>query len=476
MGHVPLALLLLCFLACSIDGLSLPMPLGSGSGEESFLPRQPSLPQAECEYGNWSEWIPVSFGTQSSGIGCPKYIEYERTTERLPDEGYCNGVSRKVETNRTCLPSPQEQLEMLKQAFDTEFDGVNPPDTRPRYEVPQAPRQAPPPQNNPIAQGQHPPLVAPGYSLSAPGPAPGLVAGPPVLPYAPGPRARIIHPQRPAPPAQFPPRLQSPPHFYPSLGSGAVPYRSRIDDHSEEEDTDPEPPSDSITPEVDELPSPDDLQEDPKDIAIVIDASGSVRRNNYERAVQNIATLMGLMCYKWKGPGQPSDIRLALIIYSTNVQIVFNFTRSTEIHISAEAIRDSFMAAQRLWWVMGGSTATAPALERCKSHIFQHKFGMRTESKKRLILLTDGYSNRGGPPTPYAEKLHDDVGVDIFPIGIGTGVNLRELHSMKLIQDKNNLLSRLLILPDFASLARIVEEVSRDTATKQFCQSKLLRK
>eukprot|EP00117_Sycon_ciliatum_P013186 scpid49812/ scgid13943/ Sushi, von Willebrand factor type A, EGF and pentraxin domain-containing protein 1; Polydom len=438
MGHVPVALLLLCFLAGSIDGLSLPMPLGSGSGEESFLPRQPSLPQAGCEYGNWSEWIPVSFGTQSSGIGCPKYIEYERTTERLPDEGYCNGVSRKVETNRTCLPSPQEQLEMLKQAFDTEFDGVNPPDTRPRYEVPQAPRQAPPPQNNPIPQ--------------------------------------VIHPQRPAPPAQFPPRLQSPPQFYPSLGSGAVPYRSRIDDHSEEEDTDPQPPSDSIPSEVDELPSTDDLQEDPKDIAIVIDASGSVRRNNYERAVQNIATLMGLMCYKWKGPGQPSDIRLALIIYSTNVQIVFNFTRSTEIHISAEAIRDSFMAAQRLWWVMGGSTATAPALERCKSHIFQHKFGMRTESKKRLILLTDGYSNRGGPPTPYAEKLHDDVGVDIFPIGIGTGVNLRELHSMKLIQDKNNLLSRLLILPDFASLARIVEEVSRDTATKQFCQSKLLRK
>ena len=220
---------------------------------------------------------------------------------------------------------------------------------------------------------------------------------------------------------------------------------------------------------------PDSARGNPRDIALVLDASGSIGSANYKRAVENVATLMGMLCYQWPELDEPSDVRLALVVYSSHVQTVFDFAMSREMHTNSSAIRDSILKARGSWPCMGASTATGPALRRCYDEIFTEENGMRRDSKKRILLITDGMSNRGEPPVPIATQLHHQREVDVFPVGVGTNVNLREMNGMKLFHDKDSLLSKLLILPDFSSLDSVVDEVRTTARNKGRCQANLVR-
>ena len=193
-----------------------------------------------------------------------------------------------------------------------------------------------------------------------------------------------------------------------------------------------------------------------RDIALVLDASSSIGRSNYMAMVENLATLFGRLCRSIPTNEHSSDVRLALVVFSSAVKKVFDFRASSIMHSNATAVRDSIMRAQDFWPCMGGATAMGPALKECLTHVFTVENGMRRNSMKRVLLVTDGKANVGVKPLTIAKKLHRHKNVDVFPVGIGTEINLPELSAMQQLSRRPGQQSRLLTLPSFSALTDIV--------------------
>ena len=211
-----------------------------------------------------------------------------------------------------------------------------------------------------------------------------------------------------------------------------------------------------------------------REIALVLDASGSVGRHRFNSMVDNVADLMGLLCYRFTDG--PSDVRLALLVYGTRVREVFNFQYSARQHTSVQRIKASIRRAK--YYYDGRATATGPALRYCYNRIFRSRGTPRI--KRRLMVVTDGYSNSGEYPVHVARQLHTRKRVDVYPLGVGTRVNLKELLAMKQTSESNkNLFSQLLLLPDFSSLKSVVDVVRasvRSQPANQQCQKNAFRK
>ena len=79
-----------------------------------------------------------------------------------------------------------------------------------------------------------------------------------------------------------------------------------------------------------------------------------------------------------------------------------------------------------------GWTYTAEALKFLRKNIFTPQAGMRTDAgiPKVLVLLTDGKS-QGDPVGPPAEALKK-IGISIFSIGVGSGINISQLNEIAL--------------------------------------------
>ena len=74
----------------------------------------------------------------------------------------------------------------------------------------------------------------------------------------------------------------------------------------------------------------------------------------------------------------------------------------------------------------------------------------RSDAKKAVFLITDGYSN-SGDPRPAAKQLRRD-GVEVFTFGIKNG-NYKELHDMA-SEPKNEHTFILNTFEEFEALAR----------------------
>lgn len=80
----------------------------------------------------------------------------------------------------------------------------------------------------------------------------------------------------------------------------------------------------------------------------------------------------------------------------------------------------------------GGLTATGPALHYVLNNlIMSHSTGARSNAKKVVFVLTDGYSNTGSPRNPSipAGKLKAR-GVQVHIMGVTTSISKTELNSI----------------------------------------------
>ena len=57
-----------------------------------------------------------------------------------------------------------------------------------------------------------------------------------------------------------------------------------------------------------------------------------------------------------------------------------------------------------------------------------------------VVLLTDGNSNKGGDPSGCAMNLNGS-GIEVFAVGIGSGISRSELQSVASYPDSNHVLA-----------------------------------
>lgn len=104
-------------------------------------------------------------------------------------------------------------------------------------------------------------------------------------------------------------------------------------------------------------------------------------------------------------------MRFALITYSTNVRLIFSFSRYTTKALVLDAISTT--------QYVSGSTNTAEALAAAEEMFSSPAYGDRSDAENVAILLTDGQSNIFPENTiPSANRLKA-TGTKVIAIGIG---------------------------------------------------------
>ncbi|KAJ8320015.1 hypothetical protein KUTeg_001602 [Tegillarca granosa] len=155
----------------------------------------------------------------------------------------------------------------------------------------------------------------------------------------------------------------------------------------------------------DEFDLTNECGSNPLDLVLLVDTSDA-NNENYDREVRNF--LSEFVEYADVNSGA---VRVALVTYSTGVQIEFRLGEIDNIAGIQKAIRNVPFTP--------GDRNTADALEMLRRGIFFEPYGDRPDAPNALIIITSGNSNRNtGRTVPQAEALHQG-GVSILVIGIG---------------------------------------------------------
>jgi len=151
------------------------------------------------------------------------------------------------------------------------------------------------------------------------------------------------------------------------------------------------------------------------DIVFAIDTSGSVGRDNLQRLLQFVMTVLEEMHVS------SNNTRVGMVTYSSTAHNIFYLSSNSDM----EETKESVMATPYRY----GDTYTAEAIRYLREYQFREDNGDRSDVPNYAILVTDGVSNMKNWRTiPEAHKLQDD-GVHMFSIGIGL-TNLDEVYAV----------------------------------------------
>ncbi|CAK9810357.1 Sushi, von Willebrand factor type A, EGF and pentraxin domain-containing protein 1, partial [Anthophora quadrimaculata] len=155
---------------------------------------------------------------------------------------------------------------------------------------------------------------------------------------------------------------------------------------------------------------------DQVELVFLVDASGSVGSKNFQSELNFVKNLLSDFSV------EPSATRVAIVTFSGKRNIKRNVD---QISRTGENNNKCYLLNRQLNNInyTGGGTYTRGALLEAL-RIFEKG---RSDAKKAVFLITDGFSN-GGDPRPAATLLKD-AGATIFTFGIRTG-NVDELHDI----------------------------------------------
>ncbi|MEQ2249533.1 hypothetical protein ILYODFUR_030316 [Ilyodon furcidens] len=151
----------------------------------------------------------------------------------------------------------------------------------------------------------------------------------------------------------------------------------------------------------------------------------------------------------------PNSVQIGLTQYSS--------TPKTEWDLNSYKTKTSLLMAinniRQLW----GTTKTGRALNYILHRSFKPNVGMRADSKKIAVLITDGES--ADDVMPPAKNLKD-TGIEIYVIGMGDYVNIPELQTIASGDDKTH----LFLFSNYESLYSVNNNITSslchsDTAT-----------
>ncbi|XP_035683609.1 serine protease 30-like [Branchiostoma floridae] len=115
-----------------------------------------------------------------------------------------------------------------------------------------------------------------------------------------------------------------------------------------------------------------------------------------------------------------------------------------------------------------GGTATRLALKFLRESVIPEavaELDRPDESKKALFLITDGKSNTGGDPSEEARKLREELGLEIYTIGISNDVSKTELASVASSPKKEHMFT----LKDYFRLEWLIDALTNHSVDYSKC-------
>ena len=150
----------------------------------------------------------------------------------------------------------------------------------------------------------------------------------------------------------------------------------------------------------------------PADIVFLLDSSVSVGTTNFEKQINFVADFAGTFDIA------PNVVRVGVVTFASVANNEFNLNT---FRGRAETIN----AINNIEYISGG-TRTDLALNYARDTSFSIGAGDRPEVPNILIVITDGKSNEPELTRQEADILRQ-LGVKVFAVGIGTGVDDTEL-------------------------------------------------
>ncbi|XP_054898471.1 collagen alpha-1(XIV) chain-like [Poeciliopsis prolifica] len=171
------------------------------------------------------------------------------------------------------------------------------------------------------------------------------------------------------------------------------------------------------------------------DIAMLVDGSGSISRDDFGRMKSFISEMVQNF------PVGPNKVQIGLTQYSRD--------QKAEWHLNSHNKKQSLLQAINQIKQIHGSTMTGKALQYIDNHSFTPEVGTRPDSKKIVVLITDGESV-DDVEIP-ATNLKDS-GIEVFVIGVGRAFHAqRAVHELRTIASAD-VNSHLYLIWDFQSL------------------------
>uniref|UniRef100_A0A8C4DV43 Collagen alpha-1(XII) chain n=1 Tax=Dicentrarchus labrax TaxID=13489 RepID=A0A8C4DV43_DICLA len=180
------------------------------------------------------------------------------------------------------------------------------------------------------------------------------------------------------------------------------------------------------------------------DIVLLVDGSWSIGRLNFKTIRAFIARMVGVFDIG------PERVQIGLAQYSGDPK--------TEWHLDAHRTRDSLLEAVANLPYKGGNTLTGLALNYLLQNNFKENVGMRPNSRKIGVLITDGKSQ--DDVILNSQNLRDQ-GIELYAIGV-KNADENELRSIASDPDTIHMYN----VADFSFLLDIV-----DNLTDNLCNS-----
>ncbi|XP_028390644.1 uncharacterized protein LOC114515560 [Dendronephthya gigantea] len=184
------------------------------------------------------------------------------------------------------------------------------------------------------------------------------------------------------------------------------------------------------------------------DLGFLLDSSGSIGQTNFGKTKSFVKDLITYFKIS------ENNTRVSVISYATTSRLHFFFSQK---FVSPQ---DLYTAIDNISY-LGGGTNTHQALMQAYKDMFNGKNDAQSpETKKILIVFTDGQS-QGSVEQPSKELKN--IGVVIYSIGIGTGVDVSELETMASPAAKDH----VFFLPNFQELSTLEQNISSSACNEE---------
>ncbi|WAR04608.1 COEA1-like protein [Mya arenaria] len=152
-----------------------------------------------------------------------------------------------------------------------------------------------------------------------------------------------------------------------------------------------------------------------RDVAFLVDSSGSVGSANFNTALGFIKGVVAGL------PIGPMGTLTSLMTFSTTPNINWYFNQLTSKQETTNALASVSYHS--------GGTRTDLALHSASTQLFTPEHGDRTHANNVVIVLTDGKSNMPSETVKQANALHI-ISHDVITVFVGTGPDMHELQTI----------------------------------------------
>ncbi|XP_035998485.1 collagen alpha-1(XII) chain [Fundulus heteroclitus] len=180
------------------------------------------------------------------------------------------------------------------------------------------------------------------------------------------------------------------------------------------------------------------------DIVMLVDGSGSISGEDFKRMKSFISQIVQNFHIG------PNEVQIGLTQYS--------YQPRTEWYLNTHKNKQSLLEAINDIKQMAGGTMTGQALDHILNRSFKPAVGMRADSKKYVVLITDGAATDN--VTIPAKNLKD-TGIELYVIGVGPDVqSKRAIEQLKTIASED-VESHVYLISTFQSTQNISARLCR---------------